>query len=96
MTLRKSILLLSLTALLGCSTARPAQTSQAQADDKYNVTIDLTKVKDDKVQVTVVAPEQKQDELIYNMPKIVPGTYSVSDFGKFVTEFTALNKKGQK
>ncbi|MER2997833.1 peptidase M61 [Pontibacter populi] len=99
MTLRKTLLLLSLTALLGCSSARPGQISQSlleQSDDKYQVTIDLTKVKDDKVQVTVVAPEQKQEELIYNMPKIVPGTYSVSDFGKFVTEFTALDKKGQK
>jgi predicted metalloprotease with PDZ domain len=96
MRLQKTLLLLSLTALLGCSTARPAQTSQEQADDTYKVSIDLTKVKDDKVQVTVVAPEQKQEELIYNMPKIVPGTYSVSDFGNFVTEFTALDKKGQK
>jgi predicted metalloprotease with PDZ domain len=29
------------------------------------------------------------------MPKIVPGTYSVSDFGKFVSEFQALDKQGR-
>jgi predicted metalloprotease with PDZ domain len=96
MKLRKPLLLLSLSILLGCSSARSVQTSQKSPEDQYQVTIDLTMVKDDKVQVTVLAPELKQEEIIYNMPKIVPGTYSVSDFGKFVTEFTAVDKKGQK
>ncbi|NDK56708.1 M61 family metallopeptidase [Pontibacter fetidus] len=96
MKLRKPLLLLSLGILLGCSSAKSVQTSQKSSEDQYHVTIDLTKVKDDKVQVTMLAPELKQEEVIYNMPKIVPGTYSVSDFGKFVSEFTATDKKGQK
>ncbi|MBC5772484.1 PDZ domain-containing protein [Pontibacter sp. KCTC 32443] len=96
MTFKKSLLLLGLTALLGCSSARPAHTSQASSEEQYHVTIDLTKVKEDKVQVTVLAPELKQEEIIYNMPKIVPGTYSISDFGKFVSEFSALDNKGRK
>lgn len=69
--------------------------AQKNDDHTYHVTIDLTKVKDDKVQVTLLAPEIEKDEIIYNMPKIVPGTYSVSDFGKFVTDFKALDKKGK-
>ena len=65
---------------------RPAQ--------KYSVTIDLTEVRDDRVQVTLMAPPIQQEEITYNMPKIVPGTYSVSDFGRFVTDFTALDEAG--
>ena len=60
-----------------------------------NVTIDLANVQDDRVQVTVQAPQLKEKQAIYNMPKIVPGTYSVSDFGKFVSEFQALDKQGK-
>jgi predicted metalloprotease with PDZ domain len=40
------------------------------------------------------APAIKQDEIIYNIPKIVPGTYSVSDFGKYISSFTAYDAKG--
>ncbi|HEY4652455.1 MAG TPA: peptidase M61 [Pontibacter sp.] len=97
MILQRTLLLLSLVFMLGCSAAKTSQTVPGQgATDKYTVRIDLTKVKDDKVQVTVLAPEIKQNEIIYNMPKVVPGTYSVSDFGKFVSDFAAYDKKGGK
>ncbi|MBB6612503.1 PDZ domain-containing protein [Pontibacter sp. Tf4] len=96
MKIQKLSLLFCLTVLVGCSSGRPAQTSQANADETYKVTIDLTQVKNDKVPVTIVAPDIKQGEIVYNMPKVVPGTYSVSDFGRFVSEFTALDKNGNK
>jgi len=94
MKIQKLYLLLSLTVLVGCTSAKSTQSSATSSDQTYKVTIDLTQAKNDKVPVTVVAPEIKQNEIIYNMPKIVPGTYSVSDFGKFVTDFKALDKKG--
>ncbi|MGV3540611.1 MAG: peptidase M61, partial [Rufibacter sp.] len=53
-------------------------------------------VKNDKLQVTLLTPEFDQDEVIYNLPKIVPGTYAIYDFGKFIDDFTALDKKGRK
>ncbi|MFD3001719.1 peptidase M61 [Pontibacter toksunensis] len=67
---------------------------QEASTSRYNVTIDLTQVRDDKVPVTVKAPPVNQKEITYIMPKIVPGTYSVSDFGRFVTGFKAYNAKG--
>lgn len=84
------------TALCLCLslTALAAQNPQAGNAQKYTVTIDLTRVQNDKVQVAVQAPEIKQREIIYNMPKIVPGTYSVSDFGKFVSDFKAYTAQG--
>ncbi len=70
--------------------------AQKNSDNAYHIQIDLTQVKNDKVPVTVMPPAKlNQDEVVYNMPKIVPGTYSVSDFGRFVSDFKALDKRGR-
>lgn len=61
---------------------------------RYNVRIDLTEVRDDQVQVSLQAPPVNQNKITYIMPKIVPGTYSVSDFGRFVTDLKAYNING--
>lgn len=62
----------------------------------YTFTIDLVNVKDDKVKVQLAVPVIKQDEIIYYIPKIVPGTYSEDDFGRFVDAFAAFDKNGNK
>lgn len=69
-------------------------TSIVFAQEKYQVTIDLTKVIDDKVSVEVLLPTIDQDEVEYHMPKVVPGTYSISDFGRFVVDFKAYDAEG--
>ncbi len=92
MTLKKTILLLGLGLHLSFSGFAAGQGNAAQ---KYNFTLDLTNVQNDKVMVTMLAPPISQSEIVYNMPKIVPGTYSVSDFGQFVTDFKAFDKAGK-
>ena len=87
----KKLLLLVLSLSLHLSSSAFQQNPNA---GRYNVTIDLTTVRDDKVQVSLQTPQINQKEAIYIMPKIVPGTYSVSDFGRFVTDFRAYNAKG--
>ena len=64
-------------------------------NDKYIYTVDLTKVVDDKLFVELTAPQISEDEITYYMPKIVPGTYSIADYGRFVTELKAFDKKGR-
>jgi predicted metalloprotease with PDZ domain len=91
MKLTKTILLLLLSLHFSCASVA----TQSSTEPRYAVTIDLKQVKNDKVQVSLRPPAIKQGEAIYNMPKIVPGTYSVSDFGKFVSEFQALDKQGK-
>ncbi|WP_242927429.1 peptidase M61 [Pontibacter vulgaris] len=91
MMLKKTILLLGLGLHLCFS---GFANGQDKAGQKYNFTLDLTNVQNDKVMVTMLAPTISQNEIVYNMPKIVPGTYSVSDFGKFVTDFKAFDKAG--
>ncbi|WP_187263313.1 M61 family metallopeptidase [Pontibacter beigongshangensis] len=87
MTLRKTFILLGMSLFLQL-------TALAQQPGQYRFTLDLTKVQNDRVMVSMLAPVISQQDIVYNMPKIVPGTYSISDFGKFLTEFKAFDKNG--
>lgn len=64
------------------------------SENKYEYTLDLTVVKDDQVQVMLNAPKIKESEITFYFPKIIPGTYAVADYGRFVQDFKALDKKG--
>src|SRR6266536_3518565 len=75
-----------------------AFTSSGQISNKnsYKFTIDLRNVNDDKIKVDLITPVITQKTIAYHLPKIVPGTYSEDDYGRYVEEFTALDKKGNK
>jgi len=62
--------------------------------EKYHYSVDLTKIKDDKLYIELSAPKIKGSEIIYYMPKIIPGTYRVADYGRYVSELKAFDKKG--
>ncbi|MBM6500471.1 peptidase M61 [Flavobacterium macrobrachii] len=64
-------------------------------NEEVKATIDLINVKEDKVLVTVLAPEFGKSEVIYQIPKTVPGTYSTDDYGKYIEGFKAFDKKGK-
>ncbi|WP_333695616.1 M61 family metallopeptidase [Flavobacterium sp.] len=73
-------------------------TSLTWAQNKNNevsVTLDLININKDRVAVTVVPPKIKQDEITYFMPKIIPGTYSEDDYGRYVEVFKAYDAKGK-
>ena len=59
------------------------------------VAIDLNVVKDDKLMVTVSPPNVTTNEIVYHMPKTVPGTYSADDYGKYIDDFKAFDKSGK-
>jgi predicted metalloprotease with PDZ domain len=62
--------------------------------EEIEVNINLADVKDDQVLVTVKAPKIKTATITYSLPKTVPGTYSVDDYGKYVVDFKAFDAKG--
>ena len=88
----KKILLSFATALfiIGCGSA--PKTEQLRND--VGVHLDLIQVKDDKVKVTVTAPTIQEAEIVYHLPKIIPGTYSEDDYGKMIEEVKAFDKDG--
>lgn len=61
----------------------------------YQYTIDLTNVVNDRVYVELVPPPVNKKEITFYFPKIVPGTYSIADYGRYVADFKALDKKGK-
>ena len=88
--LQKATLLLAF-----AGTFLTAQATDIPSGERYQVNIDLTRVENDRLPVKIKVPEIKEKEIVYNMPKMVPGTYAIYDFGKFLTEFKALDKKGK-
>jgi predicted metalloprotease with PDZ domain len=68
--------------------------AQSKSKEQIQVTIDLNAIENDKVPVTVLAPKIKTSEIVYHIPKIIPGTYSEDDYGRFIDDFKAYNKKG--
>ena len=69
-------------------------TSKA-TEGKYVYTIDLTHVVDDKVYIELSVPIISDDQITFHLPKMIPGTYAIEDYGRFVLEFKALDKKGR-
>lgn len=78
--------------LWSCKTASSSVT--AAAKQQIEVTINLNDVKEDKVLVTVVSPKNYTDEVTYSIPKTVPGTYSIDDYGKYIDDLKAYDAKG--
>ncbi|MFD2726392.1 peptidase M61 [Hyunsoonleella rubra] len=56
--------------------------------------IDLSKVTEDKAPVTINPGRFTVETVTYRLPRVIPGTYSVSDFGKYVDGFKALDYSG--
>ena len=58
-------------------------------------TIDLLNVKQDKVSVTINPGRVLLDTITYRMPRVVQGTYAVSNFGRFIENVKAYDYKGK-
>ncbi|UKM63612.1 peptidase M61 [Flavobacteriaceae bacterium GSB9] len=57
-------------------------------------TIDLSKINNDKAPVTINPGRFTQKVVTYRLPRVIQGTYSVSDFGKYVDGFKAYDYSG--
>ncbi|NJY62454.1 peptidase M61 [Salinimicrobium sp. CDJ15-81-2] len=90
--MKKIIYALALTAtVLGCKTAKnPVSETQPVI-----ATLDLVNVQDDKVMVTVDPADITSEEIIFYIPKTVPGTYSTANYGQFAEDLKAYDKKGK-
>ncbi|MEP5340637.1 MAG: peptidase M61 [Algibacter sp.] len=56
--------------------------------------IDLTQITNDKAPVVINPGRFTINTVTYRLPKVIPGTYSVSNFGKYVDDFKAFDYKG--
>lgn len=93
--MNKSILTAAIAALLliSCNSTKKT-TNDLAVQTPIVTTLDLTKVDNDKVPVTVNPGRFTVEKVTYRLPRVVQGTYSVSDFGKYVDSFKALDYEG--
>mgnify|MGYP005988303675 CR=1 FL=1 len=89
--MKKIFIAIAAIAFLGsCSSSKIAQSKKQLIE----VGIDLNTVVDDKVKVVVNPQKIKEETVVYQIPAIVPGTYAMSNYGKFVSDFKAYDYKG--
>ncbi|MFC0604327.1 M61 family metallopeptidase [Winogradskyella pulchriflava] len=79
--------------LVGCGSAKP-KVDDLAVSNPIETALDLTAVVDDKVPVTINPGRFTTETVTYRLPRVVQGTYSVSDFGRYVDDFKALDYKG--
>lgn len=84
--------LFTLVLLGSCSALRNRTASTV--DPTIQTTIDLVNVVDDKIAIQLDPGPFTADTVVFYLPKIIPGTYEYSDFGRFVSDFQALDTQG--
>ncbi|VAW28425.1 hypothetical protein MNBD_BACTEROID06-940, partial [hydrothermal vent metagenome] len=65
------------------------------ADGNYKYTINLARVVENKVYVELDPPKIEDSEIIFYLPKMIPGTYAIEDYGRFLSKLRAFDKKGR-
>ena len=86
MTKRIAVLLILLVSTIAFS--------QTEQDQKYKYSIDLNNVSDNKLSVELITPKIESSVIRFMLPAMVPGTYSVYNFGRFVSDLKAFDKSG--
>jgi predicted metalloprotease with PDZ domain len=89
----------SLLATLGCalliSACASLKNQPSTTSPQITATIDLVNVNDDKVQIRLSPKGINQQEVIFYIPQIIPGSYEYSNYGRFVENLRAFDKKGK-
>ena len=92
----KKIILLSLISLIfnSCGTIRFSKEKDAK---KTNIVskLDLNNIVEDRIPVEINPGKFNKDTVVYKMPRVVQGTYSVSNFGRFVKNFKPISYSGK-
>ena len=96
-----ALFFITLTFLISCSTSKKIviqpQSSAPPTDIKkvYRYSIDLLNINNDKVSVSLIPPKSNLEKAKFVIPKLVPGYYAAMDFGQYISNFKAVDKKGQ-
>ncbi|TYP74990.1 M61 family metallopeptidase [Aquimarina intermedia] len=92
--MKKTLATASLAILLyGCGTTK--QNNDLAINTPIQTSIDLVDIQEDKAPVQINPGRFTQDTVMYRLPKVVQGTYAVSDFGSFIENFKAFDYAGK-
>lgn len=62
--------------------------------NNIQITIDLVNINNDRVMVTAKPGKLVEETVTYQLPRIIPGTYAIADYGRYVDNFRAYDKNG--
>lgn len=79
--------------LMGCGSASKVSDDLA-IQNPIKTSIDITKVSEDKLPVVINPGRFIKDTVTYYMPKVIPGTYALGSYGRFIEDFKALDYSG--
>lgn len=79
--------------LVGCGSTN-LNVDDLAISNPIETALDLTAVNNDRVPVTIDPGRFTAETVTYRLPRVVQGTYAVSDFGKYVDDFKALDYEG--
>ena len=79
--------------MVSCGSAKTTADDLA-VNNPIQTALDLTAVVDDRVPVSINPGRFTLENVTYRLPRVVQGTYAVSDFGKYVDDFLALDYDG--
>ncbi|NJB70991.1 putative metalloprotease with PDZ domain [Saonia flava] len=83
---------LTILLLYACGASKSIVTAE---NTPVLTTIDLLNIVDDKVNVMINPGAFTKDEILFYIPKTVPGTYSEDNYGKYIDAFKALDYDGK-
>lgn len=79
--------------LVSCGTSKTTAKDLA-TKVPIETSINLFNITDDKTPVTINPGRFTKETVTYRLPRVIQGTYSVSDFGKYIDDFKAIDYKG--
>lgn len=79
--------------LVGCG-ATKSKVDDSAVNNPIVTALDLTKVDNDRVPVVINPGRFKTETVTYRLPKVVQGTYSIGDYGRYVDDFKAFDYDG--
>lgn len=86
-----SILYLSLSA---CGLHK-SKAQEVRVRREYRYQVNLRQLVQDQLLIELETPTIQEEEVVFYIPRIVPGIYGYMDFGDRVSSFVALNDKGE-
>ena len=86
--MKKQIYFIALLLLCCCKT-------QEAKKQEYRYSTDLTKAENGSIPVELWFSGVLPDTAVFCLPKMVPGIYDDTNFGKFITDFKAFNAAGE-
>lgn len=94
MNIRVFVASVGLSLMLFSCGAGKGKTNDLAVNIPIDSHIDLSNIKDDKAPVVINPGRFIIETVTYRLPRVVQGTYSVSNFGKYVEDFKAIDYDG--